>query len=89
MATVVPGLTIGVGLRNAIVLDCWKAKSRENSDVSPVVRFVAVAVTRLPNAREPATVAVNVVMPLASVSRREPSKVLPWPWPEADAVGVE
>ena len=58
----------------------WKPKSCANSDVSPVVRFVAVAVTTLPSGRATGTMALNVALPLAPVvTVVEPSSRVPCP----------
>src|SRR4051794_921838 len=64
------------------------ATFRENSEVSPVARFVAVALTRVPRATLPGSEARITAPPTVSVNTvAEPIGVAPCPWPELDADG--
>src|SRR2546425_6522620 len=59
-----------------------------NSLVSPVVMFVAVAVTKAPG-RVGETVTVKDALPLTSVvAAAVPRKVCPWPKPDGSAIGL-
>ena len=62
----------------------------ENSDVSPVPKSVAVAVTTEPGVSEPGKSGLNVALPVPSVvTFTAPTHVWPSPKPEASAAGLE